>query len=222
MWEHSICEWTCPLHNHIPQWIELVKAGISPPRSRFPIRPTACRRSLAASVPRTGWCEGACTLRDESGAVTIGNIERYISDQALASGWRPDLSQVKPSGKRVAIIGAGPAGLACADMLVRHGVQPVVFDRHPEIGGLLTFGIPAFKLDKSLLARRRAIFSEMGIRFELNCEVGKDISMATLLADYDAVFVGAGTYRSMKAGLPNEEAPGSTMRCRSSSPTPNR
>ncbi len=152
--------------------------------------------------------EGACTLRDESGAVTIGNIERYISDQALASGWRPDLSQVKPSGKRVAIIGAGPAGLACADMLVRHGVQPVVFDRHPEIGGLLTFGIPAFKLDKSLLARRRAIFSEMGIRFELNCEVGKDISMATLLADYDAVFVGAGTYRSMKAGLPNEEAPG--------------
>ncbi len=108
----------------------------------------------------------------------------------------------------MAIIGAGPAGLACADMLVRHGVQPVVFDRHPEIGGLLTFGIPAFKLDKSLLARRRAIFSEMGIRFELNCEVGKDISMATLLADYDAVFVGAGTYRSMKAGLPNEEAPG--------------
>lgn len=108
----------------------------------------------------------------------------------------------------MAIIGAGPAGLACADMLVRHGVQPVVFDRHPEIGGLLTFGIPAFKLDKSLLARRRAIFSEMGIRFELNCEVGKDISMATLLAEYDAVFVGAGTYRSMKAGLPNEEAPG--------------
>lgn len=185
-----------------------LKRGISPLRSRFPIRPTACRRSLAASVPGDRLCEGACTLRDESGAVTIGNIERYISDRALASGWRPDLSQVKPSGKRVAIIGAGPAGLACADMLVRHGVQPVVFDRHPEIGGLLTFGIPAFKLDKSLLARRRAIFSEMGIRFELNCEVGKDISMATLLADYDAVFVGAGTYRSMKAGLPNEEAPG--------------
>lgn len=76
----------------------------------------------------------------------------------------------------MAIIGAGPAGLACADVLVRHGVQPVVFDRHPEIGGLLTFGIPAFKLDKSLLARRRAIFCEMGVHFELNCEVGKDIS----------------------------------------------
>lgn len=87
-------------------------------------------------------------------------------------------------------------------------MAPVVFDRHPEIGGLLTFGIPPFKLDKSLLARRREIFSQMGIRFELNCEVGKDIELAQLLADYDAVFVGAGTYRSMKADLPNEEAPG--------------
>ncbi len=171
--EHSICEWTCPLHNHIPQWVELVKAGGYRRRGRaFPSDqlPAGDHRSR---LPQDRLCEGACTLRDESGAVTIGNIERYISDQALASGWRPDLSQVKPSGKRVAIIGAGPAGLACADVLVRHGVQPVVFDRHPEIGGLLTFGIPAFKLDKSLLARRRAIFSEMGIRFELNCEVGE-------------------------------------------------
>ncbi|MGU7801798.1 NAD(P)-binding protein, partial [Escherichia coli] len=108
-------------------------------------------------------CEGACTLRDESGSVTIGNIERYISDQALADGWRPNLSAVKASGKKVAIIGAGPAGLACADLLARSGVAPVVFDRHPEIGGLLTFGIPPFKLDKSLLARRREIFSQMGI-----------------------------------------------------------
>ncbi len=206
--EHSICEWTCPLHNHIPQWVELVKAGDIAAAVALSHQ-TNCLPEITGRVcPQDRLCEGACTLRDESGAVTIGNIERYISDQALASGWRPDLSQVKPSGKRVAIIGAGPAGLACADVLVRHGVQPVVFDRHPEIGGLLTFGIPAFKLDKSLLARRRGIFSEMGIHFELNCEVGKDIPMATLLADYDAVFVGAGTYRSMKAGLPNEEAPG--------------
>ena len=189
--EHSICEWTCPLHNHIPQWIELVKAGNIAAAVALSHQ-TNCLPEITGRVcPQDRLCEGACTLRDESGAVTIGNIERYISDQALASGWR-----------------AGPAGLACADLLIRNGVQPVVFDRHPEIGGLLTFGIPAFKLDKSLLARRRAIFSEMGIRFELNCEVGKDISMATLLADYDAVFVGAGTYRSMKAGLPNEEAPG--------------
>ncbi|BBR82273.1 oxidoreductase FeS-binding subunit [Klebsiella quasipneumoniae] len=206
--EHSICEWTCPLHNHIPQWVELVKAGDIAAAVALSHQ-TNCLPEITGRVcPQDRLCEGACTLRDESGAVTIGNIERFISDQALASGWRPDLSQVKPSGKRVAIIGAGPAGLACADVLVRDGVQPVVFDRHPEIGGLLTFGIPAFKLDKSLLARRRAIFCEMGVHFELNCEVGKDIPLATLLAEYDAVFVGAGTYRSMKAGLPNEEAPG--------------
>lgn len=108
----------------------------------------------------------------------------------------------------MAIIGAGPAGLACADVLTRNGVAVTVYDRHPEIGGLLTFGIPSFKLDKSLLARRREIFSAMGIHFELNCEVGKDVSLDSLLEQYDAVFVGVGTYRSMNAGLPNEDAPG--------------
>ena len=206
--EHSICEWTCPLHNHIPQWIERVKAGDLTAAVELSHQ-TNCLPEITGRVcPQDRLCEGACTLRDEHGAVTIGNIERYISDQALAGGWRPDLSQVVASGKKVAIVGAGPAGLACADLLVRNGVQPVVFDRHPEIGGLLTFGIPAFKLDKSLLSRRREIFSAMGVRFELNCEVGKDLPLDALLDDYDAVFIGAGTYRSMKAGLPNEEAPG--------------
>ena len=123
-------------------------------------------------------------------------------------GSTPDLSNVVPVDKRVAIIGGGPAGLACADALVRSGVSVTVYDRHPEIGGLLTFGIPSFKLDKSLLARRREIFSAMGIRFELNCEVGKDVSMAQLQNDYDALFIGVGTYRSMKAGIPHEDAPG--------------
>lgn len=206
--EHSICEWTCPLHNHIPQWIELVKAGDIDAAVELSHQ-TNCLPEITGRVcPQDRLCEGACTLRDEYGAVTIGNIERYISDRALSKGWRPDLSDVQKSDKRVAIIGAGPAGLACADVLARHGVSATVYDRHPEIGGLLTFGIPAFKLDKSLLARRREIFSSMGIRFELNCEVGKDISLETLLESYDAVFVGVGTYRSMKADLPNEDAPG--------------
>ncbi|TCC14310.1 oxidoreductase FeS-binding subunit [Kosakonia quasisacchari] len=206
--DHSICEWTCPLHNHIPQWIERVKEGDIAAAVELSHQ-TNCLPEITGRVcPQDRLCEGACTVRDEYGAVTIGNIERYISDQALAQGWRPDLQQVAAVDKRIAIIGAGPAGLACADVLARHGVSATVFDRHPEIGGLLTFGIPAFKLDKSLLARRREIFSAMGIRFELNCEIGKDIALDTLLSDYDAVFVGVGTYRSMKAGLPNEDAPG--------------
>ncbi|EHN8890755.1 formate-dependent uric acid utilization protein AegA [Enterobacter hormaechei] len=206
--EHSICEWTCPLHNHIPQWIERVRAGDITGAAELSHQ-TNCLPEITGRVcPQDRLCEGACTLRDASGAVTIGNIERYISDRALAMGWTPDVSHVTPVGKRVAVIGAGPAGLACADVLVRSGVGVTVYDRHPEIGGLLTFGIPAFKLDKSLLARRREIFSAMGIRFELNCEVGKDVSMAQLQNDYDALFIGVGTYRSMKAGIPHEDAPG--------------
>ncbi|TCB88419.1 oxidoreductase FeS-binding subunit [Enterobacter quasihormaechei] len=206
--EHSICEWTCPLHNHIPQWIERVRAGDIVGAAELSHQ-TNCLPEITGRVcPQDRLCEGACTLRDASGAVTIGNIERHISDRALAAGWMPDVSHVMPVGQRVAIIGAGPAGLACADVLVRSGVEVTVYDRHPEIGGLLTFGIPAFKLDKSLLARRREIFSAMGIRFELNCEVGKDVSMAQLQNDYDAVFLGVGTYRSMKAGIPHEDAPG--------------
>ncbi|WP_333496778.1 formate-dependent uric acid utilization protein AegA [Kluyvera sp. CHPC 1.251] len=206
--EHSICEWTCPLHNHIPQWIERVNAGDIDAAVELSHQTNPLPEITGRVCPQDRLCEGACTIRDEHGAVTIGNIERYISDRALAKGWRPTVGNVASSGKRVAIIGAGPAGLACADILVRQGVEPVVFDRHPEIGGLLTFGIPSFKLDKSLMARRREIFTGMGIRFELNCEIGKDIALETLLADYDAVFVGVGTYRSMKADLPNEEAPG--------------
>ncbi len=203
---HSICEWTCPLHNPVPRWLE--RAQHQGERAAIELlHLTNCLPEVTGRVcPQDRLCEGACTLRDEGGAVTIGNLERYVADRALEQGWRPDLSDVVASGKRVAVIGAGPAGLACADRLARAGVAVTVFDRHPEIGGLLTFGIPAFKLDKALLARRREIFSAMGIGFELNCEVGQDIAMSRLLAQYDAVFVGVGTYRAMTAGIPNEDA----------------
>jgi len=153
-------------------------------------------------------CEGAYTLNDEFGAVTIGNIERFISNIALNISWKPDMSHIQPNGKRVAIIGAGPAGLACADVLTRNGVKGMVYDRHPEIGGLLTFGIPAFKLEKAVMIKHHGIFSEMGIEFQLNTEVDKDVSMETLLNEFDPVFLGVGTYRSMRGGLENETAPG--------------
>lgn len=139
----------------------------------------------------------------EFGAVTVGNIERYITDSAMAMGWKPDMSGVTPTGKRAAIIGTGPAGLACADVLARNGVEVTVFDRHPEIGGLLTFGIPPFKLDKKVLTHRRHLFSEMGINFQLNTEVGKDIALSQIIEEYETLFLGVGTYRSMKAGLEN-------------------
>jgi glutamate synthase (NADPH/NADH) small chain len=108
----------------------------------------------------------------------------------------------------VAIIGAGPAGLGCADVLVRNGVRPVVFDKHREIGGLLTFGIPEFKLEKPVMQRRRRVFEEMGIEFRLGVEVGKDVSFESLLSEFDAVFLGMGTYNYMKGGFPGENLPG--------------
>ena len=108
----------------------------------------------------------------------------------------------------MAIIGAGPAGLACADILVRNGVKPVVFDKYEEIGGLLTFGIPSFKLEKDVIKRRREIFTEMGVEFRLNTEIGKDIDFQTLLDEYDSVFLGMGTYKSMQGGFDNEHVEG--------------
>ena len=158
--------------------------------------------------PQDRLCEGACTLNDGFGAVTIGSVEKYITDTAFALGWRPDMSDVEWTDRRVAIIGAGPAGLAAADILARGGVKPVVFDRHPEIGGLLTFGIPEFKLEKSVMNRRREIFESMGIEFRLNTEVGQDISVGELMETFDAIFLGLGTYTNMAGGFPGENLPG--------------
>lgn len=202
------CEWKCPVHNFIPQWLKLVRTGRLFEAAELSHRTNSLPEVCGRVCPQDRLCEGSCTLNEEFGAVTIGNIEKYITDTAFAAGWKPDLSYVVWTDKKVAIIGAGPAGLGCADILVRNGVKPVVFDRNPEIGGLLTFGIPAFKLEKSVMAKRREIFTEMGVEFKLNTEVGKDIAMDQLLAEYDAVFVGVGTYKSMRGGLENEGAEG--------------
>ncbi len=202
------CEWKCPVHNYIPNWLKLANEGRIMEAADLAHQTNSLPEVCGRVCPQDRLCEGSCTLNDEFGAVTIGNIERYINDKALAMGWKPDMSHVQPTGKRVAVIGAGPAGLACADVLARNGVQAVVFDRHPEIGGLLTFGIPAFKLEKEVMTKRREIFSGMGIEFRLNTEVGKDVQISDLLNEYDAVFLGVGTYQSMRGGLENEDANG--------------
>ena len=202
------CEWKCPVHNYIPDWLRLAAGGRIIEAAELCHQTNSLPEICGRVCPQDRLCEGACTLNSDFGAVTIGNIERYIVDTAFQMGWRPDLSSVAPTGKRAAVIGAGPAGLGCADVLVRNGVKPVVYDRHPEIGGLLTFGIPAFKLEKRLLELRREVFTGMGVEFRLGMEVGRDVAMADLLADYDAVFVGIGTYTAMGAGLANEQAPG--------------
>jgi glutamate synthase (NADPH/NADH) small chain len=202
------CEWKCPVHNFIPNWLKLVSEGNLFEAAELSHQTNTLPEVCGRVCPQDRLCEGACTLDDGFGAVTIGASEKYITDTALALGWRPDLSKRVWTDKKVAVIGAGPAGLGCADVLVRAGVKPVVFDRYPEIGGLLTFGIPEFKLEKSVMIRRREVFEEMGMEFRLNTEIGKDISMDELLKEYDAVFMGMGTYKYMKGGFPGEDLPG--------------
>jgi len=202
------CEWKCPVHNYIPDWLKLLSEGNLFEAAELSHQTNTLPEVCGRVCPQDRLCEGACTLNDGFGAVTIGNAEKYITDTALAMGWRPDLSDVIPTGKKVAIIGAGPAGLGCADILARNGVKSVVFDRYPEIGGLLTFGIPQFKLEKQVLQRRRDIFEGMGIEFRLNTEVGVDVDIDELMAEYDAVFLGMGTYKAMEGRFPGEDLPG--------------
>ena len=202
------CEWKCPVHNFIPNWLKLVSEGNLFEAAELSHQTNTLPEVCGRVCPQDRLCEGACTLNDGFGAVTIGSSEKYITDTALAMGWRPDLSHVVATGKKVAIIGAGPAGLGCADVLTRNGVKAVVFDRYPEIGGLLTFGIPEFKLEKQVMTRRREVFEGMGIEFRLNTEIGVDIQISELMDEYDAVFMGMGTYTYMKGGFPGEDLPG--------------
>lgn len=202
------CEWKCPLHNYIPNWLKLAQQGRILEAAELVHETNTLPEICGRVCPQDRLCEGACTLNDEFGAVTIGNVEKYITDTAIAQGWRPDMSKVTARPERVAIIGAGPAGLGCADILARNGVQAVVYDKNPQIGGLLTYGIPSFKLDKSVMATRRSVLEGMGIEFKLGITVGEDISFDSLLEQYDAVFLGMGTYTAMQAGLENEDAKG--------------
>jgi glutamate synthase (NADPH/NADH) small chain len=205
---NPFCEWKCPVHNYIPNWLKLIEEGNLLEAAELSHRTNSLPEVCGRICPQDRLCEGACTLNDGLGAVTIGAIEKYITDEAFKRGWKPDMSDVRATGKRVAIVGAGPAGLACADVLVRNGVQPVVYDRHPRIGGLLTFGIPPFKLEKEVMEKRREIMQGMGVEFRLECEVGVALPFAALLEEYDAVFLGMGTYTAVKGGFAGEDLPG--------------
>jgi glutamate synthase (NADPH/NADH) small chain len=202
------CEWKCPVHNYIPNWLKLIAEGNLFEAAELSHRTNSLPEICGRVCPQDRLCEGACTLNDGFGAVTIGSVEKYISDAAFAQGWRPDMSKVQPTGKRVAVVGAGPAGLGCADVLVRNGVEAVVYDRYSEIGGLMTFGIPPFKLEKEIVFKRREVMEGMGVRFELGVEIGKDIAFRELVDGYDAVFLGIGTYTYMRGGFAGEELSG--------------
>ena len=199
------CSWKCPVHNAIPQWLQLVQENRIDEAAALCHTTNPLPEMCGRVCPQDRLCEGSCTLEDGFGAVTIGAVEKYIVDAALDKGWRPDLSQVTATGKRVAVIGAGPAGLACADVLARNGIHAVVFDRYEQIGGLMQFGIPSFKLEKSIITRRREVLEGMGVEFRLGVEIGRDVAIEELLAEYDAVFLGTGAYRYTDGGLAGQD-----------------
>ena len=201
------CEWKCPVHNYIPDWLKLIEEGKLFQAAELSHETNSLPEVCGRICPQDRLCEGECTLNG-IGAVSIGNIERYITDEAFKMGWRPDMSHVIDTGKRVGIVGAGPAGLAAADVLARNGVRSVVFDTYPEIGGLLTFGIPPFKLEKSVVRKRREILEGMGVQFVMNTRIGEDKSFASLLDEFDAVFLGMGTYNDVHGDFAGENLRG--------------
>lgn len=202
------CEWQCPVHNYIPNWLKLIEDGKLFEAAELSHRTNSLPEICGRICPQDRLCEGACTLNGDLGAVSIGNIEKYITDEAIKQGWRPDMSDVVDTGKRVGIVGAGPAGLAAADVLARSGIRSVVFDSYSEIGGLLTYGIPPFKLEKKIVDQRRKILEGMGVQFVLNTRIGEDKSFAELEAEFDAVFLGMGTYTYVRGEFPGEDLPG--------------
>lgn len=202
------CQWQCPVHNYIPQWLKLVAEGKIMEAADLAHQTNTLPDVCGQVCPQEKLCEGACTLNDKLGAVSIGAIENYLTETALNNGWKPDISHIVKTGHHVGIIGAGPAGLACADKLLRYGIDATVYDRHPEIGGLLTFGIPQFKLEKRIITRRRQILEEMGVRFVLNTSIDSNEHIAQLHTQHDALFLAMGADCGIKANITGENLAG--------------
>jgi glutamate synthase (NADPH) small chain len=203
------CQSHCPLHNNIPDWLRLTAEGrleeayeLSQATNTFP---EVCGRIC----PQDRLCEGNCVIEQSGhGTVTIGAVEKYLTDLAWQNGW---VKPIRPHAERaesVGIIGAGPGGLAAADVLRRQGIQVTVYDRYDRAGGLLTYGIPGFKLEKPVVMQRIAQLEQAGVQFVLNCRVGEDLSFDAIRGQHDAVLIATGVYKSRDIAAPGVGAKG--------------
>src|SRR6056297_1365571 len=203
------CQTHCPLHNNIPDWLKLTAEGrlheayeLSQATNTFP---EICGRIC----PQDRLCEGNCVIEQSGhGTVTIGSVEKYITDTAWEEGW---VQPIRPASERpesVGIIGAGPGGLAAADMLRRAGLQVTIYDRYDRSGGLMVYGIPGFKLEKDVVMRRNKLLAEGGVEFVQNCNVGEDVSFDAIRGKHDFVIIATGVYKSRDLDLPGSEATG--------------
>ncbi|NRB36243.1 MAG: NAD(P)-dependent oxidoreductase [Rhodobacteraceae bacterium] len=203
------CQNHCPLHNNIPDWLKLTAEGrlqeayeVSQATNTFP---EICGRIC----PQDRLCEGNCVIEQSGhGTVTIGSVEKYITDTAWENGWVLPAKPAQELHVSVGIIGAGPGGLAAADVLRRAGVQVTVYDRYDRAGGLLTYGIPGFKLEKDVVMRRIDQLKASGVHFVQNCNVGESIGFDELREQHDAIIIATGVYKSRDLAMPGSGAQG--------------
>jgi glutamate synthase (NADPH/NADH) small chain len=203
------CQTHCPLHNNIPDWLKLTAEGrlqeayeLSQATNTFP---EICGRIC----PQDRLCEGNCVIEQAGhGTVTIGSVEKYITDTAWEEGWVKPIAPSVERPESVGVIGAGPGGLAAADMLRRAGLQVTVYDRYDRAGGLMTYGIPGFKLEKEVVTRRNTQLEDGGVEFVLNCNVGEDVSFDAIRGKHDFVILATGVYKSRELTAPGVGADG--------------
>ncbi|MEG3618729.1 FAD-dependent oxidoreductase [Magnetovibrio sp. PR-2] len=201
------CRSACPLHNRIPEWLEALGQGDVEGAAAI-CHTTSNLPEICGNIcPTHRLCEGGCTLNAKDGPVIIGALERFVNETAFRRGWTPAPPDIPKNGKRVAVIGAGPAGLACADELNKVGFEVTVYDKREEIGGLLTYGVPSFKLDKAMVHHRHTLLENAGVHFELG--VGVDANMLRDLIDTnDALFLGTGAQQPRRINIPGQDLDG--------------
>ena len=200
------CQVHCPLSNNIPDWLKLTAEGrlkeayeLSQSTNNMP---EVCGRIC----PQDRLCEGNCVIEQSGhGTVTIGSMEKYITDNAWEQGWVKPIKVTNEKKQSIGIIGAGPAGLAAAEQLRKDGYQITVYDRYDRPGGLLIYGIPNFKLEKFVVERRTNLLRESGINFELNFEVGKDLTLDQLRKKHDALLIATGVYKAREINIPGSD-----------------
>ncbi|MBN2751784.1 MAG: NAD(P)-dependent oxidoreductase, partial [Rhodospirillaceae bacterium] len=197
------CSLHCPLHNNIPDWLMLAATGRMEEAYQVSSATNTLPEICGRICPQDRLCEGSCVLEQSShGGVTIGAMEKYITDSAFDAGLVKPFTPRIERLESVGIIGAGPGGLAVAEQLRRLGYQVEIYDRHDRAGGLLTYGIPGFKLEKDIVARRVAVFEQSGVIFHTNVDVGKDVTLQELRKRHAAVVIATGVYAARGLGTP--------------------
>ncbi|MEO1937709.1 MAG: glutamate synthase subunit beta [Sulfurimonas sp.] len=196
----------CPLHNYIPQWLKSISEKDLEFAFRLSNEPSPFPEVMGRVCPHDRLCEGDCTLNDGHGAITIGSVETHITEEGFKAGLKPEFPGIT-TDKKVAIIGSGPAGLSAATYLLRSGIAVTMYEKADRAGGLLTYGIPNFKLDKKVVERRVKLLQEAGLKLVLNCEVGRDITFEEIANEHDAMFIGVGATKPKSAGIAGENAP---------------